>query len=164
MASFNLFLLTLTLFIFLNQPFLLVMADEALITNLCSKTTEPGTCSSCLKSDPSSSTADARGLAKIASHCAEFDTSIFHDKHLLDGCSSGSFLAVADFDGVASSIDSGDYGSAKGIISDEILPQVNHCLADFEKFPTLPVPPDVLAGTHIVNEDCNIVLAILSNI
>lgn len=168
----------LTLFSLLIT-FLVVKSDEDLIGKLCSKTEEPVICRDCLNSDPSSKTADAHALALIAINCAQMDTyKTYRDvfklysetpdktqlKEFLNQCSSRTVDAAGNFDSVHRYAAALDYDSAKIVINENILPQVNYCIKQFDQAPTLPVPKEVLAGTTAVNQDCKNVLEILNSI
>ncbi|KAH7512595.1 uncharacterized protein LOC107409440 [Ziziphus jujuba] len=179
MVSFSVVTLTL-LITFLLQPFLLIKSDEDLIRKLCSKTEEPVICRDCLNSDPNSKPADSHALALIAINCAQTDTSkMFHDvfklynetpdktqlKEFLNECSWRTTDAAGNFDAVLRYAAALDHDSAKTVVNENILPQVNYCIKQFDdQAPTLPVPEEVLAGTIAVNQDCKIVLGILNSI
>ncbi|XP_010269436.1 PREDICTED: uncharacterized protein LOC104606084 [Nelumbo nucifera] len=178
LGSFSSLVLALSLVFFSYQPTIFLSADNALIQKLCSKTVDPGICSNCLNSDPAGKSADAKGLAGIAVNCAERDcTKLYNDtrkaadnapagelKNVLEDCAERFFDAQSDFQGVRQNVQSGAYDLAKGVIHDQILPQIDYCIGQFVKAPQLPIPSTVLGGSIGVKDLCDAITVILTNI
>ncbi|GAV64015.1 PMEI domain-containing protein [Cephalotus follicularis] len=179
MASNSSFLLILSLLTFSYKAFLLVESNDTLIHNLCNKTPEPVICLQCLHSDPTSKTADAKGLAVIAINCGEFDTTIlFNDsfnlyentsdtdqplKTMLEQCSENIVQARDSYHGLVVAVQDDAFDVAKASVNNDIIAYVQICTDQFNKYPTVPQPPRILAGIEIVNVDCQIILGILSS-
>lgn len=103
-----------------------------------------------------------RDVFKLYNETPENNTQL---KDFLNECSWRTMDATELFDAVLRYATASDYDSANIVITDNVVPQVNFCLKQFDdQAPSLPVPEQVLAGTIAVNQDCKIVLQIMNNI
>ncbi|CAK7327734.1 unnamed protein product [Dovyalis caffra] len=181
MASHSLLVLTLYL-LSLSYQFHVIKSDEALIQNLCHKTEEPVLCTDCLHRDPTSKTADGRGIALITVYCAEYDAQLVYNftfnlwqntpksdpmYDTLDTCSIQFLMAHDNFRGATVAIREGNINwrsIAMDQLTSQVSPFVNRCLDLFKKSPKLPLPSQILAGTIAVNQGIAISMGVLKSI